>query len=105
MSFPLPFCSHSDQQQTVEVHQQPCGIEIECYVPERWDSCKQELDWQYRSICETCEQLRFFVVEFVHVLHVTSLFIRKIRKVLNLHLSYLLLFKCNKCKLRGRPYF
>jgi hypothetical protein len=31
--------------------------------------------------------------------------IRKIRKVLNLHLSYLLLFKCNKCKLRGRPYF
>ena len=32
-------------------------------------------------------------------------YIRKIRKVLNLHLSYLLLFKCNKCKLRGRPYF
>jgi len=73
MSFPLPFCSHSDQQQTVEAHQQPCGIEIECYVPERRDSCKQELDWRYGSICETCEQLRFFVVEFVHILHVTSL--------------------------------
>jgi hypothetical protein len=81
----------------------PCFDQIEHYdrlwgLPRRKLNIDSHFNWLH------CE---FFsaIIQFASDGSSVCRYIRKIRKVLNLHLSYLLLFKCNKCKLRGRPYF